>query len=79
MPKKITPSKKAVSTWIIHFVIFAVGVFLMWFFTYHGTEGFVYPWPIWVSCAWLLAIIAHGCLVWANYEDKGYKAFSEQK
>lgn len=78
MPRRKEATKKGVIGWIINFVVYAIAVFCMWFFTYHGKEGFIYPWPIWISCAWTLGLIAHGCLVWSNYEDKGYNEYHRQ-
>ena len=78
MPKRKAATKKGITGWVIHLIIFAVGIFLMWFFTYHGKTGWVYPWPSWITAAWGLAVIAHACLVWSNYEDKSYDEFHRQ-
>lgn len=78
MPRKIEPTSKKKSRWMIHFVIYLIGVALMWFFTYHGKEGFVYPWPAWITAAWGLAVVAHASTVWSNYVDKSYDEFHRQ-
>ena len=70
MPKKIKATKKGVRGWFIHLLIFIIGVTLMWYFCYHGKDGWVYPWPSWFTAAWSLTVIAHACLVWSNYSDE---------
>lgn len=69
MPARIPARKKQVSYWILHFIIFAVVMAILWYICYHGTSGFVYPWPIWINLAWGLSVIAHACLIWANHDD----------
>lgn len=78
MPRIIKPTKKKITGWIIHFIIFLIGMFAFWFWCYYGKEGWVYPWPSWISGAWGLSVIVHACLVWSNYEDKGLAEFRRQ-
>lgn len=78
MPRRIEPTKKGVTLWVIHFIVYAIAIFCMWFFTYHGKTGFIYPWPIWATCAWGLALGAHACVLWSNYEDKSFNEFRRQ-
>ena len=78
MPKRIPPTKKAVSGWFLHLVIYLVGITILWFICFHGKEGWVYPWPAWITAAWGLAVISHACMVWASHQDKAFDEFRRQ-
>lgn len=78
MPKKIPAAGKQVRNWGLHLVIFLVVNAILWYVCFHGKTGFVYPWPAWITAAWGLTIIAHACLVWGNYEDRGFNEWSRQ-
>jgi hypothetical protein len=78
MPNKLPATGKKVSGWFIHLVIFAIVNAFLWYICYHGKIGWVYPWPSWITAAWGLTIVAHACLVWANYEDKYHDEWTRQ-
>lgn len=78
MPKKLAATKKGVRGWFIHLLIFIIGIFSLWYICYHGKDGWVYPWPAWITAAWGLAMVSHACLVWSSYEDKSYNEWHEQ-
>lgn len=78
MPKKIPHTKKAVRNWMLHLLVFLVGNAILWYICYAGAEGWVYPWPAWITAAWGLTVVGHACLVWSNYEDKYYQEWVEQ-
>lgn len=78
MPKKLPTSKKQVSMWLLHVVIFAIVNAILWYICYAGKEGWQYPWPSWITAAWFLLVVGHACMIWANYEDKGYDEWREQ-
>lgn len=78
MPKKIPASKKQVSGWLIHLVIFAIVNAVLWYICYNGKEGWVYPWPAWITAAWALMVVGHACMIWSDYEDKGMDEWKRQ-
>lgn len=78
MPKRIPATKKSISRWIIHLVIFLVVNAALWFICFNGKEGWVYPWPIWITAAWGLTMIAHASVVWASHEDRAHDEFHRQ-
>ncbi len=78
MPKKLPTTGKQVRGWFLHLLLFAVVNAVLWYICYAGKEGWVYPWPIWITSAWGLLIIGHACTVWADYEDKGLDDWKRQ-
>ncbi len=78
MPAKMKTSGKQVRGWVMHLLVFLVVNAILWFITFNGKTGFVYPWPAWITAAWGLLMIGHACLVWASYEDKGYDEWQRQ-
>lgn len=78
MPKKIPSTRKQVSGWVIHLLVFLVVNAILWYICFHGKTGFVYPWPAWITAAWALMVIGHACLVWGSYEDAGYDEWQRQ-
>lgn len=78
MPAKIPPTKKDVRAWFLHLIIFLVVNAILWVVCFSGKEGWVYPWPAWITAAWSLLVIGHASLVWANHEDKAYDEWKRQ-
>lgn len=78
MPKKIAPTKKAVRGWFLHLVVFLIINAILWFICFSGKEGWVYPWPAWITAAWGLLVIGHASLNWAHHEDEAYDEWKRQ-
>lgn len=78
MPKRIPATKKEVKGWFLHLLVFIVVNAILWYITYAGTHGFVYPWPIWITSAWLLGVVGHASIVWATHEDKAHDEWWRQ-
>ena len=74
MPKKLPHTKKQVSKFVLHLIVYLVASAAMWFSLGPGD----YPWPAWVIATWGLIVISHACTIWYNYEDRGMNAFHEQ-
>lgn len=78
MPARIKHTKKQVSYFVLHLIVFLVVNAILWLITYSGKEGWVYPWPAWVTATWALMVVGHACMIWANYEDRGMDEFNRQ-
>ncbi|MBL7705854.1 MAG: 2TM domain-containing protein [Taibaiella sp.] len=74
MPKKIKHTKKQVSMFIVHLIVYLVASAAMWFSL--GPND--YPWPAWVIATWGLMVVGHACTIWYNYEDRGMDEFKRQ-
>ncbi len=78
MPKKLPATGKKVRGWFMHLIVFGIVNAILWYICYKGATSWVYPWPSWITAAWGLTIVAHACLVWANYEDKNHEEWTRQ-
>jgi hypothetical protein len=78
MPKRVTPTGKQKSAFMIHFVVYAIAFIAMWSLYDKGATEWAYPWPAWITAAWGLALIGHWCAVYRSYEDKGADEFYRQ-
>ncbi len=79
MPAKIKPTGKQKRNFLLHFIVFAIVSVLLWTTYNMGSDEWVYPWPAWITAAWGLSLIGHGCLVYTSYEDKGYDVYEQQE
>lgn len=79
MPRKITPTASQKRSFYIHCVVFAIATAAM-FFIHHmqQAEHWAYPWHAWVIAAWALALLGHGCAVFASYSDHGMEEYQRQ-
>jgi hypothetical protein len=78
MPRKVVPTGKQKSAFLIHLVIYIIGFAAMWLTYDKGVEGWAYPWPAWITAAWGLALIGHWCAVYRSYEDRGQVEYERQ-
>ena len=78
MPKRIQPTGRQKSIFLLHLVVYAIAVVVMWTTYDKGVVGWAYPWPAWITAAWGLAIVGHACQVFRSYEDKGYMEYHRQ-
>lgn len=78
MPQKIKPTARQKSMFMIHLIVFLVASAIMWFTYDMGAEGWVYPWPAWITAAWGLSLIGHWCAVYTSFEDPGHVEFDRQ-
>lgn len=78
MSKRIQPTGKQKTTFLIHFIIYAVATVLQLTMYNKGATSWVYPWPAWTVAAWGLALIGHWCAVYRSYEDKGHDEYTRQ-
>ncbi|HLU16513.1 MAG TPA: hypothetical protein VKZ76_00520 [Edaphocola sp.] len=62
----------------VHLVVFAIANAIMWYTLYAGADGWVYPWPAWITATWALLVVGHACTIWYNYEDRGMDEFKRQ-
>jgi cation transport ATPase len=76
MAKKIKPTSRQKSIFLIHTIVFAVASFLMWTLYDKGATSWVYPWPAWITAAWALSLIGHWCALFTSYEDAGLDEFN---
>jgi hypothetical protein len=82
MPSRIIPSAKDKSRFAMHVVLFVIAnlaLWAYWYFVQGANHKWVYPWGIWITAAWALALIGHWCAVYTNYEDEGSKEYLRQK
>jgi hypothetical protein len=79
MPKRITPTAKQKTGFLIHTVIFIIATVLSIMLYDKGAKGWAYPWPAWTVAAWALCLLGHWCIVYTSYEDKGYDVYREQQ
>jgi len=70
MPKRIKPTGRQKMWLLIHFIVFAIGVIIMWTTYDKGVKGWAYPWPAWITAAWGLWLLGHVCILFTSYEDK---------
>jgi len=63
---------------LIHIIIYAIAVVIMWTTYDKGQTHWTYPWPAWITAAWGLAVLGHLCIVFRTYEDKGMKTYRDQ-
>ncbi len=78
MPKRVPPTGKQKSMFLIHLVVYAIASALQLMMYDKGATGWVYPWPAWTVAAWGLALIGHWCLVYRSYDDVGQKEYERQ-
>lgn len=79
MPKRIKPTKRQISFLLLHMVVFAIGVTIMWLTYDKGVKGWAYPWPAWVTAAWAMWLTGHICVTFTSYEDKGLKQYRHEE
>lgn len=79
MPKKIKPTAKQKSMFMLHTVVFTIATILSCMFYDKGIEGWAYPWHAWTIAAWALCLLGHWCLVYASMEDEGYDTYRRQQ
>ena len=82
MPTRIIPTAKDKIKFMIHVVLFVLAnaaLWAYWYFVQGANHQWVYPWGIWITAAWGLALIGHACAVYTNYEDEGNKDYIRQK
>jgi hypothetical protein len=79
MLRKLKPTAKQKRNFLIHFIVFAIGVIVMVMIHHkQGEKEWAYPWHAWVIAAWGLSLIGHWCAVYTSYEDKGFDEFIRQ-
>jgi len=78
MARKIQPTSKQKRMFIIHVIVFAIAVVLMWTTYDKGVKGWAYPWPAWITAAWGLGIIGHWCSLYTSFEDPGMDEYIRQ-
>jgi hypothetical protein len=78
MSQKIKPTASQKRTFFIHVLVFAIANILMWLTYDKGADGWVYPWPAWITAAWGLSLIGHWCAVYTSFEDKGMDEYQRQ-
>lgn len=82
-PMRVQATGKQKTGFLIHLVIYAIGVAIM-AVTYTGAlradvAGWAYPWHAWIIAAWGLALIGHWCVVYRNYSDAGHAEYRRQE
>jgi hypothetical protein len=81
MGKKITPTAKQKSQFVLHTIVFVVvnaALWLYWWFGQGANDHHVYPWGIWITSAWGLSLIGHWAALFTNYEDEGNAEYIRQ-
>lgn len=79
MPRLIPPTGKQKSMFFIHLVVYLISFAAMWLLYDMGAEGWVYPWPAWITAAWGLGVIGHWGVVYRSYEDPGQVEYERQE
>jgi hypothetical protein len=79
MSKKIQPTAKQKSMFIVHCIVFAIVTALSVMFYDKGVKGWAYPWHAWTIAAWALCLLGHWCIVFTSVEDKGYDDYRRQQ
>lgn len=82
MPKKLVPSSKQKSTFMLHVVVFLIANIALWAYWYYvqgANHKWVYPWGSWVTAAWALSLIGHWASVYTSNEDAGNADYLRQK
>lgn len=76
----LVPSANQKKMFTMHTIGFIVVNIILWFMWYKGSIGkaFYYPWPIWITSAWLLGLIGHWSATFRNHNDKGVAKFLEE-
>ncbi len=75
MSKKMKPTGRQKSIFLVHLIVYAIACFIMWTTYDKGVVGWAYPWPAWITAAWGLGLIGHGCGLFRSYEDKGMEKY----
>jgi hypothetical protein len=78
MTKRIPASGSQKMMVLIHMIVYAIAVVIMWTTYDKGHTRWTYPWPAWITAAWGLGLIGHLCIVFRSYEDKGLKTYQDQ-
>ncbi len=78
MPRKIVPTSGQKRLFFIHALVFAIANLIMWMTYDMGADGWVYPWPAWITAAWGLSLIGHWCAVYTSFEDQGMDEYLRQ-
>lgn len=79
MQKKIAPTSKQKSGFMIHTVVFIIATVLSIMLYDKGVKGWAYPWPAWTVAAWALCLLGHWCIVYKSYEDENYDIYRKQQ
>jgi hypothetical protein len=79
MPKKIKPTGKQKSMFMVHTVVFIIATVLSCMFYDAGAKGWAYPWHAWTIAAWALCLLGHWCIVYTSFEDAGYDTYRQQQ
>jgi hypothetical protein len=80
MPEKIKPTASQKRNFMIHCIVYAIGVVVM--VMVHRKQGehqWAYPWHAWIIAAWGLSLIGHWCAVYTSFSDKGMDEYHRQE
>lgn len=79
MPKRVKPTGKQKSLFLLHCVIFTIATVLQFMFYDYGVKGWAYPWHAWTVATWGLWLLGHFCIVYRSTEDPGYDVYRQQQ